>query len=360
MAAPTYQDPSAQESDPSYQPVVDLVGKACLDYAKAETMTDALDRANMQGGIIATAAVAIVAYNQTHTTHTGRVTRKDTPTMANVSIVDQWSLVSQLYAPTNDGQAPEDKYLACGPTCITMIERFLFGPGPQLVGPDTVKDRILGQGVTGYTFLYQLSDYLLAHGIPNHWWIGHGVGSAEDRRAYRDALALGHPNIALYFWDVGAQSGGHFCDVVADDDAGTSARANPWTATFETYDAAWWSQAYQGCGLIVDIDPATFRAQQGLAQPPVAPSSPPITPTPTHAVPPKQGGALPVAKPVQFRMLFDGALHSQPDDHSPITTHVKKGDILTAVTGASAPWCSVRTAHGVWGWNRASSYTIVK
>ncbi len=235
-----------------------------------------------------------------------------------------------------------------------MIERFLFGPGPALVSPDTVKDRILSQGAIGVTFLWQLSDYLLKQGIPNHWWVGHGIGSVEDRRAYRDALALSHPNIALYFWDVSAQSGGHFCNVVADDDAGTSVRANPWTDTFETYDAAWWAQAYQGCGLIVDIDPATFRAQKGLTPPPPAPSSPPITPKP-----------VPTPKPaptpnVHFRMLFDGALHSRPADHAPLTTHVKKGDILTAVTGESSPWCSVRTAHGVWGWNRASSYTIVK
>jgi len=276
--------------------------------------------------------------------------------MASVSIVSLWTLVSQLYARTDDGQLPEDKYLQCGPGCVAMGERYLYGAGSQLVSPDTIKDRILRQGAVGYTYLYQLSDYLLKQGIPNHWWVGHGIGSIDDRRAYRDALALGHPNIALYYFDVAAQSGGHFCNVVADDDAGTSVRANPWTDTFETYDAAWWAQAYQGCGLIVDIDPVMFRTQKGLTPPPPAPSSPPIKPKP---VPTPKPAPAPTA-PIHFRMLFDGALHSRPDGKAPITTHIKKGDILTAIAGESKPWCSVRTAHGVWGWNLASSMITTK
>jgi len=276
--------------------------------------------------------------------------------MASVSIVNLWTCISQIYAPTDDGQPSEDKYLACGPTCAAMIERFLYGPGPQLVSPDTLKDRILGQGAIGVTFLSQLSAYLLAQGIPNHWWVGHGIGSIEDRRAIRDALALNHPNISLYYFDVAAQSGGHFCNVVADDDAGTSVRANPWTDTFETYDSDWWARAYQGCGLIVDIDPVMFRTRKGLTPPPAAPSSPPVKPKPVPA--PKPVSAPPT--PVHFRVLFDGALHSRPDAKAPITTHVKKGDILTAVTGESKPWCSVRTAHGVWGWNASSDMSKVK
>ncbi len=65
---PSYRDPSVQETDSHFDTVYDLVQQACVDYAKAESMADPMDKGNMQEGIVATGAVAIVAYYEKHLT----------------------------------------------------------------------------------------------------------------------------------------------------------------------------------------------------------------------------------------------------------------------------------------------------
>lgn len=255
----------------------------------------------------------------------------------SISIQNAWRIISQLYSPTNDGQPDENSIFNCGETSVAMDERYLYGDGPTLVSPDTIHDRIMKQGVIGYSYLAQLSAYLTAQKIPNHYWLDHGIGNVDDRRAFRDALALGHPNIALYFWDVSNLSGGHFAPIVGDDDQGTTTRANPWTAAFEINDADWWSRAYQGCGLIIDTDPATFQRSIGIA----APDPAPTTPAPTHP-----------AGPPRYRLLTDGALHAKPDTSSPVTCRVKAGWEVVAPAGDSAPYVAVKCLNGEHGWAR--------
>lgn len=243
----------------------------------------------------------------------------------DVSIADKWTLISQLYAPTDDGLPSENRFEDCGETCVCMIERYLYGPGPQLVSPDTVKDRILGQNKTGYSYITQLSNYLADHDIPNHWWAGSNAGA--DAPTYADALAKGHPNIALFYWDVAVPTSGHFCNITAIEGDGHWTRANPWTDALERETPAWVARWYKGCGLIVDIDPATFRQKMGIAPPPAPPAPAP-----------------------RFRVLYDGALHPRPTISSPATYHIKKGWTLVAVSGDSTPWISVKTLDGHWGW----------
>lgn len=256
----------------------------------------------------------------------------------SVSIAAAWPLITQLDGSPN-------QYNDCGETSLCMIERYLYGPDPLLVSPDTVRRRILGDAGMGYSQLSQLSAYLAAREIPNHYWVGHGIGSVADRRAFAAALTLGRPNIALYFWDIAAQAGGHFCNVVGDDDAGTTQRANPWTDAIETNDAAWWARAYQGCGLIVDTDPATFRRAMGLL--PAAPAA--GLPAPSPVVEPAP------AAPPRYRVLAHGALHARPNDMAPITCHVERGWEVRAVAGDSTPWISVKTLDGRWGWDKRSN-----
>jgi len=67
---------------------------------------------------------------------------------------------------------------------------------------------------------------------------------------------------------------------------------------------------------------------------------------------PTAGGAPAPTGPIRFRVRFDGALHAQPDETSPVTCHIKAGWELVAVSGDSTPWCSVKTRDGHGGWNR--------
>ena len=104
-------------------------------------------------------------------------------------------------------------------------------------------------------------------------------------------------------------------------------------------------------GIIADMtvnygpDPATTIIKAGGYRGP----APKGAVTPTAAVaPPAPGG------PLRFRVRFDGALHAQPDETSPVTCHITSGWELIAVSGDSAPWCSVTTRDGRWGWNKRS------
>ncbi len=104
-------------------------------------------------------------------------------------------------------------------------------------------------------------------------------------------------------------------------------------------------------GVIADMtvnygpDPATTIQKVVVYKGP-APAS---TSAPTA---PTAGGAPAATRPIRFRVRFDGALHAQPDETSPVTYHIKAGWELVAVSGDSTPWCSVKTRDGHGGWNR--------
>jgi len=104
-------------------------------------------------------------------------------------------------------------------------------------------------------------------------------------------------------------------------------------------------------GVIADMtvnygsDPATTIQKVVVYKGP-APAS---TSAPTA---PTAGGAPAPTGPIRFRVRFDGALHAQPDETSPVTCRIKAGWELVAVSGDSTPWVSCRTLDGKWGWDR--------
>lgn len=254
----------------------------------------------------------------------------------DVSIANGWPLRWQL-----DGSA--NQLNNCGENCIDMIERWLYGPSPVLVSPDTIRQRILGPNGYGYTLDNQLSDYLSAHGIPSHWKGGVTADFALDA-VYRAYLPQRKPNITLFYSNIDAQTGGHFCDVVAVNDDGSVVRANPWTDQLETLSYARFQRGFMGWYVQIDIDPMTFRRQNGLL-----PVSQVVNPPTAAAV------AVPARKPIRYRVLADGALHNGPSLTAPVTCKIKQGWEVLAVSGDSAPWASVKTLNGKWGWDLRSN-----
>ncbi len=266
--------------------------------------------------------------------------------MGHVSIANGFPLISQLWAATNDGQPSYNRLNLCGPTCEAMIERYLYGPGPVLVSPDTINDRIFNQpneaNDLGYTNVSQLSHDLATHNIPNHYA---QVDADTALNVFRDNLAHGRPNITLFYADLANLTGGHFCPTVTvDDDAGQAARANPWEDAFDTWSLDTYRRAYNGWFLQVDCNPQTVAPLAGQTS--GASSGSPGAP----------GGAT--AGPLRFRVLFDGALHAKPNQAAPITQHIKKGDVLMAQAGDSQPWISLKLPNGKWGgWDRRDNIT---
>ncbi len=252
----------------------------------------------------------------------------------DISIAQGWPLHWQLDGSPNAANN-------CGENCIEMIERFLYGPDPVLVSPDTIRQRILGPNGYGYSLDNQLSDYLSAHSIPSHWKGGVSADFALDA-VYRVYLPQRKPNITLFYSNIDAQTGGHFCDVVAVNDDGSVVRANPWTDQLETLSYARFVRGFQGWYVQVDTDPMAFRRQNGLL-----PVSQVVTPAAPAAA----------ATSIRYRVLYDGALHSGPSLTAPATYKIKQGWRLTAVGGDSAPWVSVVTDNGKWGWTTRQELT---
>jgi len=105
-------------------------------------------------------------------------------------------------------------------------------------------------------------------------------------------------------------------------------------------------------GIIADMtvnygpDPATTIQKVVVYRGPAPTTSP--TPPASPATPARTG-----VGPLRFRVLYDGALHSTPDEASPIKNHIKARDILIAARGDSSPWISVTFPDGTWGgWTR--------
>jgi N-acetyl-anhydromuramyl-L-alanine amidase AmpD len=126
----------------------------------------------------------------------------------------------------------------------------------------------------------------------------------------------------------------HFLDLAGCDAStdGSGLRvADPWYGGVAPFDRNYGS------------DPATTIQKVVVYKGPApAATVTPLAPT----VPPAAVG------PLRFRVRYDGALHAQPDETSPVTCHIKAGWELIAVSGDSAPWVSCRTLDGKWGWDR--------
>jgi len=267
-------------------------------------------------------------------------TLKEAMMHLDITPVNQNNATPRDDGGVDESQDRQERGLDCGEGCVAMGLRWATG---RSVTVDEIHDAILRAGTVSYSYVGQLSAYLNTQGVNTHY-----VNITDAEAARVDALAhiaSGKPVICLLFWDRVVRTGGHFVLGLGGTGQGGVVEANPWGGFIETLSPAAWWQAYNGWLLFIDSP-----AHSAPASPPSSSSSSGPSGSP--------GGAT--GTPTHFRMLFDGALHSRPDAKAPITTHVKKGDILTAVAGESKPWCSVRTAHGVWGWNLASSMITTK
>lgn len=105
-------------------------------------------------------------------------------------------------------------------------------------------------------------------------------------------------------------------------------------------------------GIIADMtvnygsDPATTIQKVVVYRGP-APATPTAPATPATTA------------PIHYRVLYDGALHSGPSLTAPTTYKIKQGWRLTAVDGDSAPWVSVTTDNGQWGWTTRQELTRI-
>jgi len=82
-------------------------------------------------------------------------------------------------------------------------------------------------------------------------------------------------------------------------------------------------------------------------------------PAPAAPAAPATPATTATTAPIHYRVLYDGALHSGPSLTAPTTYKIKQGWRLTAVGADSAPWVSVTTDNGQWGWTTRVSLVRV-
>lgn len=154
-----------------------------------------------------------------------------------------WYFYSQLSDWTADGQPDEDADNNCGPESLAMCLAHLT----DLELPaDYIKDTMYGEGYTGYTDFEHAQNWLTRYArITSGLLVTPDPAIAfEHIQAY---VQRGHPCIALFWFDIGAQTGGHFSPIQAvDTQARTVTRADPWTGAAEVMSFERWSRGYKG------------------------------------------------------------------------------------------------------------------
>lgn len=133
-----------------------------------------------------------------------------------------WPFRSQLTSPTADGNPDENRLDDCGPTCLAMVIEYLTG---VRIDPDTIKDQILGQGVTGVTTPQQLADYLQTYASTE----ATVLNAAPPFYDIWSWTVQGEPLIALKQFSPTVNSL-HWVVVIGLDPS-TVTYADPWTGT---------------------------------------------------------------------------------------------------------------------------------
>ena len=148
--------------------------------------------------------------------------------------------------PTTGGQAANWAN-NCGPESLAVCVSFFSGVE---LWAEIVKDVLYGQSYTGYTDWDHLTRYLGEHcGCPAGVYTTTDADTAlQHLRAYLDR---GHIALALFYENVGAQTGGHYSPVYAytADSTGrllTVTRMNVWNAVAESMSVEQFRQAYNG------------------------------------------------------------------------------------------------------------------
>jgi len=141
-----------------------------------------------------------------------------------------WPDWNQRTDGTGDGRVSENAANDCGPESAAECIKYITGVELQA---DYIKDAMYGEDYVGYSDVPHLCAFLNGRcAIPTESMAGDA--STLLRPVVQKALSQGWPVIVLFFWDLSALSGGHFCPVVACDDQ-TMTRSNPWTGARERW-----------------------------------------------------------------------------------------------------------------------------
>lgn len=220
-----------------------------------------------------------------------------------------WHLWSQNGDATWDGAADENHFNNCGPESCAMCLDYLTGVA---LPADVIHDAVAGQGFKGYTGFPQLSGFLEQYcSIPTRTYTGDG--NTKLRPVVEAALKALHPVIVLFYWNLQAHTGGHFCPVTACSDNGIT-RANPWGGISEDMSWAAFEDGQQdGCALEL------LRVRVvATATPGATPPTPPVSAT---------------RPPKSWTVTVAQELRTQPALDAPHLYTVSVGQVLGPQTG---------------------------
>ena len=183
-----------------------------------------------------------------------------------VLMLPNWTYEGQLDSVTDDGQPDENRENNCCETCDSMVLRWGLG---LVIPPDTIKDAILGQSATGYSYASQNSDYLNSKGVTTRYEEVLDATDAYQRRM--NALKQGHPTITLFYANRSNLSGGHFMIDIGVDDQNSAVVANPWIGGPEGLAPQEWQRIYNGWQIYCELT----ALHPTPAQPPKSAGGPP-------------------------------------------------------------------------------------